>query len=378
MFFHNLKYDLKTTFRNKSFFFWVLVFPIILGTFFRMAFGDIYENDVLFNSIPTAIVETKTDENFRSVIDEISKAETPLLNAEYMDEKTALEKLEKDEIQGIIYVDEDITLKVYSGGTSIAQTILREFLDSYRMNKSIITDTAMNNPQNLEAVVNEILKEVNSIENVPLTEGNMDTYVQYFYNLIAMAAFFGSITGLHVAIQNQGNLSEIAARKCISPTNKIASITADLLASFIAQTICVAVATTYVMVVLGIDLGDNIPLIYLSGAIGSLTGVTMGFFIGSFGRMGTGVKAGIATCVTMFLCFLSGLMVGDMKYAIEENIPVINRISPPALISDLFYCLNVDINYGKYTEKAVVLLILSVAFTTGGFLLTRRKKYASL
>ena len=70
--------------------------------------------------------------------------------------------------------------------------------------------------------------------------------------------------------------------------------------------------------------------------------------------------------------------MGDLKIIIENNFPWFNRINPAALISDMFYCLNVYNDYSMYAQKAITLLILSAIFITGGFLLTRRKKYASL
>ena len=51
-------------FRVKSFLFWLMLFPILLGTLFKVAFGNVYENDVLFRSIPTAVVETTSDPVF--------------------------------------------------------------------------------------------------------------------------------------------------------------------------------------------------------------------------------------------------------------------------------------------------------------------------
>ena len=51
MFIHNFKYTFKTLFRNKSLLFWTFAFPIILGTFFNMAFSDIESSEKL-NKIP--------------------------------------------------------------------------------------------------------------------------------------------------------------------------------------------------------------------------------------------------------------------------------------------------------------------------------------
>lgn len=376
MFFHNFKYSLKNAFRQKEFLFWILAFPIILGTFFYVAFNSMYEKESMFNKIPVAIVENTENTAFKEVIKELSSGEDAMFDSKFTDSQTALDMLKTNDISGIINVDSELSLTVSNDG--IKQTIIKSFLDQYQIRESIITDTVNNNPQNLQSVIDAMSQEINCNESLSLSNGNMDTYIQYFYNLIAMAAFFGSISGLYIAINNQGNLSAIAARKCISPTNKLTSITASLLANFVAQVVCVSIGITYILFILKVDMGDKIPMVYLSGAVGSLTGVTMGFFIGSFGRLNQNVKMAISMSVTMLSCFLSGLMIGNMKSVIEMYVPIVNRINPAALISDLFYCLNIYNDYRRYTEKFVTLLILSVVFTIGGFLLTRRKKYASL
>lgn len=376
MFFHNFKYSLKNAFRQKEFLFWILAFPIILGTFFYVAFNSMYEKESMFNKIPVAIVENTENTAFKEVIKELSSGEDAMSDSKFTDSQTALDMLKTNDISGIINVDSELSLTVSNDG--IKQTIIKSFLDQYQIRESIIMETVNNNPQNVQSVIDAMSQEINCNESLSLSNGNMDTYIQYFYNLIAMAAFFGSISGLYIAINNQGNLSAIAARKCISPTNKLTSITASLLASFVAQVVCVSIGITYILFILKVDMGDKIPMVYLSGAVGSLTGVTMGFFIGSFGRLNQNVKMAISMSVTMLSCFLSGLMFGNMKAVVEQNAPIINKINPAALISDLFYCLNIYDDYKRYTEKFVTLMILSVIFTIGGFLLTRRKKYASL
>lgn len=376
MFFHNFKYSLKNAFRQKEFLFWMLAFPIILGTFFYVAFNSMYEKESVFNEIPIAIVENTENTAFKEVIKELSSGKAPMFDSKFTNSEAALEMLKSNDISGIIYVDSELSLTVSKDG--IKQTIIKSFLDQYQIRESIITETVNSNPQNLKSVINAMSQEINCNENLSLSHGNMNTYIQYFYNLIAMAAFFGSVNGLYIAINNQGNLSAIAARKCISPTNKLTSITASLLASFAAQFICVSIGITYILFILKVDMGNKIPMIYLSGAVGSLTGVTMGFFIGSFGRLNQNVKMAISMSVTMLSCFLSGLMIGTIKVFIERYVPIVNRINPAALISDLFYCLNIYDDYKRYTVKCVTLLILSVIFAIGGFLQTRRKKYASL
>ena len=62
MFIHNLKYTIKTLFKNKVLIFWTFAFPIILGLFFNMAFSNI-EKDEMLQVFDIAVVD---NEEFRS------------------------------------------------------------------------------------------------------------------------------------------------------------------------------------------------------------------------------------------------------------------------------------------------------------------------
>ena len=376
MFLHIFKYEFFNTIRQKEIVFWLMCFPIILGTFFYMAFGNLYEKDEIFTEIPVAVVEIKEDSVFREVIDSISDGESPLFKAQYADKEKAEELLKNEDIKGIIYVDGELSLSVTGNG--LEQSIIKSVLEQYEAQKTIITDTAVNNPEKLQNVIAALSADINCIETKELSGGNMDEYVQYFQNLIAMVALFGTMTGLYAAISNEANLSAIGARKCVAPTHKLKAIIANLLAAFCVQMICVFISITYLVFILKVDMGDKIPMMYLSGAAGSLMGVSLGFFIGSIGRMSEGAKMGISMSFSMVCCFLSGLMVGNMKALMNQHCPFVNKINPAAVISDLFYCLAIYDDYERFTEKMVTVIIMAVVFIAGGFLLTRRKKYASI
>ena len=375
MFWHNFKYELKCAFRNKEFLFWLICFPIILGFFFKIAFSNIYEEQIKFDAVPTAIVQTEANEVFDAVIDEVSGGKDALFEITRCDEEKALEKLENGDVFAVIYAD-NLSMTVRKEG--IEQTIVKSFLDQYRTQESVIMDTLQNNPEALEDVMAAF--EVSEIcnENVKLTDASMDDTVQYFYNLIAMVALFGSMTGIHISMINQGNLSAIGARKCISPTHRFVSDVSAIIASCLAQAVCIVIAVTYVVYVLGVDFGNKVPYVYLAGVIGGCMGVSLGFFVGSLGRLKEGVKVGIVMAVSMFSCFLSGLMVSNMKSLISLAAPWFNNINPATVISDAFFCLNIYDDFEKYTIKILTMLGMTALFTVLGFLVTRRRKYASL
>ncbi len=376
MFLHILKYELLTFLRAKQAMFWMLFFPIILGSMFYFAFGNLYEENELVSEIPVAVVENKTNENFNTVIKEISSGKDALFDVTYTNKEDALEKLSAADITGIIFVDDEISLSVSADGLS--PTILKSFLEQYKINETIITDIAKKNPQNISAVVEQMSKQINPNTEKTLSNGNMDVHVQYFNNLFAMACLYGCIAGLHVVVSNQGNLSKLGARKGVAPTHKMKSILACLLSAIIVQFACSCIHLFYVLKILKINMGDRIAPMFLIVLVGGITGITFGFFVGSIGKMTEGFKVGILMGVTMTCCFLSGLMVGNMRPLVEKYCPIVNRINPAALISDCFYSLNIYDTYDRLNQNLITLLIISGVFIVGGFLMTRRQKYASI
>jgi len=376
MFLHNLRYELLINLRARDLIIWLMLFPIFLGVVFKIGFGSIYEKDTLFNSIPVAIVENVENETFRSVTESVSEEGSALLKPIRTDEATALEMLKNDEIEGIIYVGDRITLTV--AGKGIQETILKAFIEQYSVYESIITDAIKNDPSKAPAVIKALSENVTACTDIPVTQGNTDQFIQYFYNLIAMVAIFGSVTGLHITETNQANMSALGARRNISPVPKSVSLSASLIGSCIAQTVCTTICVTFLAFVLRVDFGERLPLVYLAAAMGGCMGVTMGFFVGSIGKLSSELKNAISMSVSMIMCFLSGLMVGNMKGIIAENAPWINSVNPVALISDCFYCLNLYSDLDRFGIKMISMLIWSVIFSVLGIVLSRRKKYASI
>lgn len=73
MFFHAYKYKLKSLFREKETFFWIMFFPLILGTFFFMAFSKISSQTENFSTINVAVCADDTDDTayFKEVIENL-------------------------------------------------------------------------------------------------------------------------------------------------------------------------------------------------------------------------------------------------------------------------------------------------------------------
>ena len=378
----NFKYALLRLMRNKANLFWILVFPIVLGCFFKIAFSNITASES-FHTIPVAVVggDNADATAFHTMIEQLSgDSEDAMLSATFCDDKKARTLLEKGKVDGIFYTTDTVELAVNSdlSDASINQSILQSLLTQYYLNRDLIVQILTTNPGNIESLVDSIGQSVDTRKEVSLTRNNIDTYDQYFYNLIAMACLYTAMGGINLAINNSANLSSLAARKTIAPAKRAALIGTELLAIILFESLLNMVSFLFIVTVLGIHMTTHLGLALLTILISTTFSITFGMFLGCVGPKSEGGKTGLMFAVVMPLCFLSGLMMGTMRMVVEKYAPFVNRINPAALISDSFYALNNYDTLTRYTGNILTLLLMTALFLIISILVTRRKTYASL
>lgn len=378
----NFKYVLLRLMRNKANLFWILVFPIVLGCFFKIAFSNITASES-FHTIPVAVVEGDNADAtaFHTMIEQLSgDSEDAMLSATFCDDKKARTLLEKGKVDGIFYTTDTVELAVNSdlSDASINQSILQSLLTQYYLNRDLIVQILTTNPGNIESLVDSIGQSVDTRKEVSLTRNNIDTYDQYFYNLIAMACLYTTMGGINLAINNSANLSSLAARKTIAPAKRAALIGTELLAIILFESLLNMVSFLFIVTVLGIHMTTHLGLALLTILISTTFSITFGMFLGCVGPKSEGGKTGLMFAVVMPLCFLSGLMMGTMRMVVEKYAPFVNRINPAALISDSFYALNNYDTLTRYTGNILTLLLMTALFLIISILVTRRNTYASL
>lgn len=419
MFFHSLKYTFLTLIRDKSQVFWCFAFPLLLGTMFSFAFGGLDDSEN-FTAIPVAVVmEDSTDIDFstyaelpadvmntvnfsdsiRDLFDTLSEpGEDQFLDVSYTSEAEALDLLEAKEVYGIITVDtpsmEDfmnitdvseisitplsLTVSSEMNSDPLWQSILSVFVEQVNLQFHTISDIALTDPTKLDTVLNSMAEETTYLLEESLGAETLDESLTYFFNLIAMTCLYAAMAGSNIAIDNQANLSTLGARRSISPVHKLVSTLGDLTALLLFEFSTVVIALLYFSNILGVNFGNRIGYIALTALVGCLAGISIGFFIGSIGRFNRDTKFGLLMAVIMSGCFLSGLMVGNMRVIVEEFCPLINRINPAALISDALYSLIIYPSLERFYGNIASLLAISAVLCLGGFAMMRRKKYASL
>lgn len=392
MFLHNFKYSLKTLFKNKMLIFWTYAFPIILGTFFYLAFSNI-ENSEKFDIIDIAIVNNEQFNN-NIVLKEsfnvlgAEESDEQLFNIKYVDLDEAKNMLESDEISGYLLVEESPKVIVKTSGTN--QTILKYVTEEIIQNENVLTniiEEKLNGNTidgNIDAYIQSIrddalkMLDINSLQIRDITSKKLSYTMIEFYTLIAMTALYGGIIGMTAINQNLANMSNNGKRIAISPTNKIKIIFSSLLSSFIVQIIGLFILFMYTIFVLKVDYGNNLPLIILLSLVGSLAGLSLGMAVGTVLKAGENVKVGIIIAFTMLGSFLSGMMGITMKYIIDTNVPLVNKLNPVNMITDGFYSLYYYDTYNRFYFNVISLLIFSLIMIVLSALSLRRQKYDSI
>ena len=397
MFIHNFKYALKTLFKNKMLIFWTFAFPIILGTFFNMAFSNIEKSEKL-DIIDIAIVENdefKNNEIFKESFKVLSDEnnEDRLFNTKYVTEESAKELLSNDEITGYLLLTD--TTKIVVNTSGINETILKYVAEEISQSEEIIgtvvekriAEILAINPTeagNLNSLYEKIYTEVAKIteeDNVNIkniSSNNLSYTMIEFYTLIAMACLYGGILGIVAINQNLANMSNNGKRVAVSPTSKGKLIFSSVLASYITQLIGISLLFVYTIFVLKVDYGNNLPLIILLALVGCLAGLSLGVAIATVFKANENLKTGIVISITMLGCFLSGMMGITMKYIIDKNVPIINKLNPASMITDGFYSLYYYDTLDRFYFNVASLLIFAFVMIGLSMFSLRRQKYDSI
>lgn len=392
MFIHNFKYALKVLFRNKMLIFWTFAFPIILGTFFNMAFSNIEKSEKL-DIIDIAIVETSefnNNEIFKEAFKTLSDKDNQdrLFNTKYVKEKQAEKLLKDGKITGYLLLRERPKVVVTTSG--INETILKYATEEIMQTTKIVENLSKseikkeiedgNYNVDYEKIYNKVLeitKDSNAnIENI--TSNNLSYTMIEFYTLIAMACLYGGILSMVVVNQNLANMSSNGKRVSVSPISKGKLILSSVLASYITQLIGIFLLFIYTIFILHVDYGDNLALVILLAIVGSLAGLSLGVAVACLFKTNDNVKTGIVISITMLGCFLSGMMGITMKYIIDKNIPIINKLNPASMITDGFYSLYYYDTFDRFYFNIISLLIFAFLMIVISMFSLRRQKYDSI
>ena len=393
MFIHNFKYSLKTLFRNRMLIFWTFAFPIIMAVFFNLAFSNIV-NSEKFDVIDIAIVNNEDFENneaYKMVFKELGdeSSENHMFNIKYVNEEEATDLLKNDKIVGYMKLEGDnpkVTFTKNGTNQTIFKYVVEEIAQKSNMINNIVekemTDAMM--AGNADIDVNAIAQKaymMSAQSDVKLkntSNKNLNYMMIEFYTLIAMTCLYGGAFGMVAVNQNLANMTNQGKRISVSPIQKTKMILGSVCAGYLAQLLGLALLFAFTILALKVDYGDNLGLVGLLAMVGSFAGLSIGVAIASVVKASDNAKTGILIGYTMLGCFLSGMMGVTLKYVIDKNVPIINKLNPASMITDGFYSLYYYDTLDRYFTNVCGLLIFAFILIAISIFSLRRQKYDSI
>ncbi len=371
MLLHVIKYRLKCMLREKTIVFWVLLFPIILSTFFNLAFSKILDGEE-FEKVDTAIINSdEASAEFMASVEE-----SGMFNIHIVSEAEALDLLAEGKISGYIEYGEEIKLTVAKSGMN--ESMIKTFLDRYAQITSSITNVITNNPELMNTnFINEMDLSKQYTKERPLGSST-NIVVIYFYTLIAMTCLMSASMGVFDVINIQANQSDNAARVNVAPVHKLKIFIGYVISSVLFSFLSVVLVLLYTSKVLDVDYGNRVGHILLLCFVSCVTGELLGTMVSALVKKSEGIKSAIVLSVIMAGCFLAGMMIIDMKYLVQEKAPIVAYLNPSNLITDGLYALYYYEGLERYFLNLGILTGLSLIFGTVTYVVLRRQKYASL
>lgn len=395
MFFHNFKYAFKTLFKNKTLVFWTFAFPLILGTFFYLAFSNI-ENSEKLNLIDIAVVSNEQfnhNSTFKETIKVLSddKNKDQIFHTKYVSLKEAKDLLTDGKITGYLLYRDTPTVVVSANGMN--ETIFKYVIEEVTQTEAVYKNVMMNeiekvkdpsmikNPSAFYAELYQKISTMQKNENASIKDVSSDnlsyTMIE-FYTLIAMTCLYGGLLGMVAINQCLANMSSTGKRVSVGPTSKKTMIFSSALASYCVQLIGIILLFVYTAFVLQVDYGSHFLYLILLTLVGLLAGLSLGIMIATVFRVDHNTKLGILVSVTMLGCFLSGMMGITMKYIVDTNLPLVNQLNPASMITDGFYSLYYYDTFERFFFNIVSLVLFAILMIVISTFYLRRQKYDSI
>lgn len=393
MFFHHFKYSFKTLFRDRMLIFWTFAFPIILGTFFSLAFSDI-EKSESFSLIDIAILDNEEFRNqeyfkqsFAVLGDENSDQQ--IFRIQYVEtEDDAKFLLQDKKIVGYLHFSSEPVVSVATNG--INETIFKYVVSQIHTNAKMVSYLVeeqlssidlssfdMNQIERICANISQTVLETMARDSsiVDVSSSKLSYTMIEFYTLIAMTCLYGGILGMVSVNHILANMSSNGKRISVSPASKGKLLFGSVLSSYLIQLIGIVLLFLYTIFVLHVDYGTHFFSVVLLTLLGCFAGLSFGVMVATMMKTSENTKTGVLIAITMFGCFLSGMMGITMKYLVDKHVFFLNLINPLHMITDGFYSLYYYETFDRFYFNVIRLVVFSLVMVGVSFIGLRRQKY---
>ncbi|MBA1434737.1 ABC transporter permease [Bombilactobacillus bombi] len=378
---HLIYYRIKVLLKNRSLLFWTLIFPLIMGLFFKLVFSNLDQAEILPTKTPIAIVGDNQDsQNLNKILTQLKSHHQPWYQIKQLSPNQAQHRLTEGKIAGY-YDTRTQPLQLFVARNNSTQSVLRSLLSQYQQNRALFTTLE----KSQQVPRTQLMKLTKSLPNHHYTTNqsqnrNFSSLSFYFCTLIAMTIGYGFQFGLRNAQDEQANQSANGMRLSLTPISKLIIVLSNLIAAVVVFYTIVLVVVAVYRWGYQVDLGQHWPNILLVCFLGSILQICLGKFMGNIlVKKSYSQKVGMGTLIIMLLSMLAGMMgTVEIKHWIDINLPIFGKLNVINLISDTLYQLFFYQNIQPIYANLLWLVGLCFFFLIVDFLLERRMQYASL
>ena len=371
------QYNLLITLRQKSVLFWSLAFPLLLSTFFSMAFSNIYTAEIIREPIPVAYVapaQVNPLYNLKTILGDIPLGQDGSARLFELHVAENTEQARTMVLNGqvaAVVMDGDLP-QLMTNRVGAKQVVVKQVLDQADATKQTITSLMRQNPFIPGSQIAAELNQTDYTQAASINRDRMTPDSIYYFALLAMTCLGACSAGAMIVILQQADKSAEGARGAISPASKWLRVTAAGTASWLVQVAMSFIVLAYMTLVLGKHLGDNIPYLLVILAVGTLMGFLLGMAVACMVRGSANAILGVTTSVYMLSSFLSGLMSEQVKRLVDTSLPWLSRINPGTMIVDSMYSLYY---YRENNYQYLISMLLACALFAAVVAVTLGRRY---
>lgn len=402
---NTIKCTLMELVRMPGIMVWSLAFPLILMGIFSLMFGPL-EDMAAFDPIRIAVVETDEGaesaggvdaadtQAFAAFMDAVSTGENRLFQVEPASTAAEAERMVREAdaeepllgyvqlVDGVpqVHITDSLSRNsMDSTGALILTTAMDEYVAKAALLKGLLaTDpAALANP----AVTASAFAGMEATEAVDVTRNQPKETVRYYFALLGMAALFGASVSLVACQRMRPNLSALGARRSVGGLSHGKAMAGTLLACWILNFGCLAVAYGVLRFGIGISFEGRDGACLAVVAAASLMALTLGCAVSAIPKIPESAKSGILTMIACFSALFAGLYgqpTMELADMIAASAPWVTWINPASQIAQGFYSVMYYDSLVPLFAHLGALVAMAAVFFALAVGSLRRQRYASI
>ncbi|SHO52622.1 ABC transporter permease [Anaerocolumna xylanovorans] len=182
-----------------------------------------------------------------------------------------------------------------------------------------------------------------------------------FLYITSLLCILGARWGFEEMKELIPNQSAVSKRLLLSPVPKEKLLLFHLACVYILQTGCILIFSFIMLKTIGKHLQLREELYLATVAAGSLGSILAGAFFGTLKRINQKVKDVLLNGVLIVMLLTAFFTPAASRYFISDKLPYLTFLNPPALITEMLYCIALQNGLFVFLKDSLLLFVYTLA-----------------